>query len=202
MNIDKNRVKEEVKEQMKALMKAQSNSSIVEESVGSKIAKTLGTLVGASIGGSVGYGTGMAIGTLTTLAAFPLLPASAVVALPIGAAAGLGVLGLLGGGSVGLDLARRVSEKDSEKLVRELVVLINKRDEAIKKLAETPDETIRAKLEKEIASNTDKQVSVSKKLRKELNWELKKGLITQVAFEYADKILKKAEEGRITYISK
>ena len=202
MSIDKNRVKEEVKEQMKALMKARSGSSIVEESVGSKIAKTLGTLVGANIGGGVGYGTGMAVGTLVALAASPLLAAGAVATIPLGAAASLGVLGLLGGGSVGLDLARRVSEKDSEKLVRELVVLINKRDEAIKKLAETPDEKIRTKLEKDIASNTDKQVSLSKKLRKELNWELKKGLTTPVAFEYADKILKKAEEGRITYISK
>jgi hypothetical protein len=202
MAITPEQVRAEVREQIRnKIISKHPQISVVEEGVGSKIAKTLGTLIGANIGGGLGYTTGMIAGTAAAIAVSPLLTAGAIAALPVAAAASLGVVGLLGGGSVGLDLARRVSEKDSEKLVRELVGMIKKRDDMITAMG-TTDEKGREKLQAKIAANTDAQVALSKKLMKELTWELKKGLITPAAYEYAEKILKRAEEGRLTYISK
>lgn len=174
---------------------------IVEEGVGSAIVKTLGTFVGAALGSAGGAITGAITGQVTTVGAILALGAATPAALgvlPV-TLAGVGWLaGLYYGGRLGLNVSRNVTRKDYEKVSQELVDVTHQRDALIKQLS--GDQEKDAKLIKRIGSLSDKQSATAKKLKKELDWYMRSGLIQLGEYNFAMKMVKTAEDGKLTYL--
>ena len=174
---------------------------IVEEGVGSAIVKTLGTVVGAVLGSGGGAIAGSITGQVTVTGVILALGAAtpaAFGALPI-TLAGVGWLaGLYYGGRLGLNVSRNVTRKDHEKMSQELVDVTHQRDALIKQLS--GDQEKDAKLIKRIGALSDKQAATAKQLKKELDWYMRSGLIQLSEYNFAVKMVKAAEEGKLTYL--
>ena len=174
---------------------------IVEEGVGSAIVKTLGTFVGAALGSAGGAITGAITGQVTTVGAILALGAAtpaALGALPITLASVGWLAGLYYGGRLGLNVSRNVTRKDYEKVSQELVDVTHRRDALIKQLS--GDQEKDTKLIKRIGSLSDKQSATAKKLKKELDWYMRSGLIQLGEYNFAMKMVKTAEDGKLTYL--
>ena len=173
--------------------KLEINEALINEGVGTAIVKTLGTLTGAKLGAALMSTFGAAIGATVGLIApsvfLPVVAASAV---------GFGAYGLYAGGVEGFRIARRLSGATSAKMTAKLIEVTNNRDEVIKQLT-NPDAN-KEKLSKKIDNLTNEQKKVGKQLMKELDYDLKKGLIDIKSHSVSHKIASKAAEGNLTYI--
>jgi hypothetical protein len=196
-------VNESYEHQGIALLESHSHEiqeSVLEEGLGSGLLKAFGLYAGASIGSSLvggfGYLSGIALGSV--LAAVGLIGATTLV--PIAMAGGLtgAAYGLYKGGSLGLDVARRASKKDHERVIEKLIEVTNKRDDEIKKVgSETENQE---KVQKNIDSLTQKQQQLGDKLLKELAFSQKKGFIDTTELDALTKIATVAKQGKFTYL--
>lgn len=186
-----------------ALLESHSHEiqeAVLEEGLGSGILKAFGIYAGASIGSSLVGGFGYLSGTVVSsvLAAAGLVGATVVI--PTAIAVGLtgAAYGLYKGGSIGLDVARRATKKDHERVIEKLIEVTNKRDDEIKKVgSETENQE---KVQKNIDSLTQKQQQLGDKLLKELAFSQKKGFIDTTELDALTKIAKVAKQGKFTYL--
>jgi len=200
-NMDlRDKVREEVREAIKKKIAGEHEQ--LDEGFGSAIVKGAATFFAGSVGAGIGYTTGKiaGIGVLGLLAGLGMLTPADFVAVPVGLALSGALAGLYSGSMIGLKTARNVTQKDSEKLIIKLVEVTKRRDEIITKLSGNEEED--KKYQTALDKFTREQMNLATKLKKELDWDFKNNLISRAELEFGQKIVKQAEDGKLTYIQK
>ena len=171
----------------------------VTEGVGSFLVKAFATFkggaIGSTIGGVAGAGAGLSLAVI--LASIGIVGPAAIVVGGYGGAAAGWVAGLYKGANFGLNTARKVTSKESTDLANKLIDITKKRDDEFRNLSGNPEDT---KTQGKIDSLTKQQMDVALKLRKAADFDKKRDLISNADYDFAMRLIRQAESGKLTYI--
>lgn len=174
-------------------------NQVVNEGVGSFLVKTFATFKGGAIGSSIGgvAGAGIGLSLAVILASVGILGPGAIVVGGYGGAAAGWLTGLYKGASFGLNTARKVTSKESNELANKLIEITHKRDDEFRNLASVGEDR---KIQEKIDKLTKQQMDTALKLRKAVDFDKKRELISNADYDFALRLIRQAESGKLTYI--